>query len=214
MVEGALALGDQDAASILQPLLARYDGMNLVAGQFVAVFGSANRYLGRIASLLGEDDEADAHFRKALTMDQTMRSSVHTAETLAHHATHTCRTGDTERGLAFARQARALAEPIGQARVLRLLGTVQTGSRPDGLTHREVDVLRLLAEGLSNKEIGERLYISTNTAANHVRSILMKTGAANRTGAAMYAREHELVPRASVKPGPSSRQEGSGRPLR
>ena len=54
-------------------------------------------------------------------------------------------------------------------------------------------MLRLLAEGLSNRAIGERLYISTNTAANHVRSILIKTGAMNRTQAAMYAADHELL---------------------
>jgi DNA-binding NarL/FixJ family response regulator len=64
---------------------------------------------------------------------------------------------------------------------------------PDGLTDREVEVLRLLAAGLSNRAIGERLYISTNTAANHVRSILIKTGAANRTQAAMYAADRELL---------------------
>ena len=42
-------------------------------------------------------------------------------------------------------------------------------------------MLALLARGLSNREIGTRLFISANTAANHVRSILMKTGTANRT---------------------------------
>jgi DNA-binding CsgD family transcriptional regulator/tetratricopeptide (TPR) repeat protein len=213
MVEGALALGDADAAAALQPFLARYDGMNLVAGQFVALFGSANRYLGRIASLNGDNEVADAHFGTALRMDERMRSTVHMAETLAHRAVHRCRTGDTQGGLALAQQARALSEPIGQVRVLRLLDTLQAGGRPDGLTSREVDVLRLLAEGLSNKEIGERLYISTNTAANHVRSILMKIGATNRTGAAMYAREHDLVPQPSVRLGASPRRDGSGRPV-
>ena len=49
------------------------------------------------------------------------------------------------------------------------------------------------AGGLSNREIGARLHISGNTAANHVRSILTKTGAANRTQAAMYAATHEIV---------------------
>jgi DNA-binding NarL/FixJ family response regulator len=48
-------------------------------------------------------------------------------------------------------------------------------------------VLRLLAAGSSNKEIASRLKISENTAANHVRSILLKTGAANRTQVAMLA---------------------------
>ena len=64
---------------------------------------------------------------------------------------------------------------------------------PDGLSDREVEVLRLLASGLSNHEIGTRLHISANTAANHIRRILMKTGAANRTQAAMYAAQHQLV---------------------
>ena len=52
-------------------------------------------------------------------------------------------------------------------------------------------MLALLAEGLSNREIGARLFISANTAANHIRSILMKTGTANRTQAARYATEHD-----------------------
>jgi DNA-binding NarL/FixJ family response regulator len=64
---------------------------------------------------------------------------------------------------------------------------------PHGLTEREVDVLRLVAEGLSNREIGERLFISSNTAANHVRSILIKTDAPNRTKAAVFATEHGLL---------------------
>ena len=64
---------------------------------------------------------------------------------------------------------------------------------PSTLTPREHDVLRLLAEGLSNKEIGERLFISQNTAANHVRSILTKTGTANRTQAAVFAADEGLL---------------------
>jgi DNA-binding NarL/FixJ family response regulator len=48
-------------------------------------------------------------------------------------------------------------------------------------------VLQLLAEGRSNREIAEMLVIAENTAANHVRSILLKTGAANRTQAASRA---------------------------
>jgi DNA-binding NarL/FixJ family response regulator len=54
-------------------------------------------------------------------------------------------------------------------------------------------VLGLVAAGLSNREIAARLFISTNTAANHIRSILMKTGTTNRTQAARYATEHELA---------------------
>jgi DNA-binding CsgD family transcriptional regulator/tetratricopeptide (TPR) repeat protein len=56
-----------------------------------------------------------------------------------------------------------------------------------GLTPREVEVLRLVADGLSNREIGERLYITTKTAAVHVSNILAKVGAASRTEAATWA---------------------------
>ena len=58
---------------------------------------------------------------------------------------------------------------------------------PDGITQREVEVLRLIAAGKTDREIAEELIISVNTVGNHVRSILNKTNAANRTEAATYA---------------------------
>ncbi len=64
---------------------------------------------------------------------------------------------------------------------------------PDGLSAREVEILGLVALGLSNRDIGARLHISEHTAANHIRSILRKTGSANRTEAATYAHRHRLV---------------------
>jgi DNA-binding NarL/FixJ family response regulator len=53
--------------------------------------------------------------------------------------------------------------------------------------------VRLVSEGLSNRDIARRLFISENTAANHVRSILAKTGSENRTQAAMYAAAQGLL---------------------
>ena len=64
---------------------------------------------------------------------------------------------------------------------------------PDGLTQREVEVLRLIAVGKSNRDIANALFVSPNTVANHVRSILTKTSTANRTEAAAYARRHDLL---------------------
>ena len=58
---------------------------------------------------------------------------------------------------------------------------------PDGLTPREVEVLRLIANGKSNQEIADELIISFNTVTNHVKNILGKTGCSNRTEAAAYA---------------------------
>jgi DNA-binding NarL/FixJ family response regulator len=65
--------------------------------------------------------------------------------------------------------------------------------RPDDLSDREIEVLRLIAAGKSNREIAEELFISANTAANHVKSILAKTGSANRAEAATYASRNRLA---------------------
>ncbi|HTX96803.1 MAG TPA: AAA family ATPase [Mycobacterium sp.] len=195
MVEAALELGNREALHQLRPYVARYAGKNLVAGQFVALFGSADRYLARIAALDGDIAAAERHFVVALEMDRRMGAMVHVSETLARQALFAASHGGTEEARRLAGEARAVAAPIGQTRVVELLDSLLTpGSEgPDGLTEREVEVLRLLAEGLSNRAIGARLYISTNTAANHVRNILIKTGAANRTQAAMYAADRELL---------------------
>jgi DNA-binding CsgD family transcriptional regulator len=66
-------------------------------------------------------------------------------------------------------------------------------ARPAGLTSREVEVLRLLARGLSNKEIGERLGISRKTAGHHVEHIYTKTGTTNRALASLFAANHGLI---------------------
>ncbi|HXO08220.1 MAG TPA: response regulator transcription factor, partial [Solirubrobacteraceae bacterium] len=68
-----------------------------------------------------------------------------------------------------------------------------SGTPPDGLSWRELEILRLVAAGRSNREIGEELFISGHTVANHVRNILRKTGAANRTEAAAYAFRNALI---------------------
>jgi DNA-binding NarL/FixJ family response regulator len=101
-------------------------------------------------------------------------------------------------------QAAVLAERIGMSVLLaraRALGAREQSARtlPGGLSWREVEILQLVAAGLSNREIGKQLSISGHTVANHVRSILRKTGAANRTEAAGYAYRHALVDRPDAR---------------
>jgi DNA-binding CsgD family transcriptional regulator len=64
---------------------------------------------------------------------------------------------------------------------------------PAGLTPREVEVLRLVTYGLSNREIAERLSISRKTASNHVEHVYTKIGASNRARAALFAMKHGLM---------------------
>jgi DNA-binding NarL/FixJ family response regulator len=65
---------------------------------------------------------------------------------------------------------------------------------PSGLTAREIEVLILLARGMSNKQIAERLVITPKTAGNHVEHIYAKIDASNRAAAAMFAVQHGLLP--------------------
>jgi DNA-binding NarL/FixJ family response regulator len=64
---------------------------------------------------------------------------------------------------------------------------------PDGLTAREVEVLALLASGLSNTEIAQRLYLSNATVKTHINRIFAKTGARDRAQAVRYAYQHRLA---------------------
>lgn len=76
-----------------------------------------------------------------------------------------------------------------------LLRMKSTPSKPgQDLSKRELDVLALIVEGLSNEEIAERLVISPSTARQHVSACILKLGAANRAQAAALAVKHGLIP--------------------
>jgi HD-GYP domain-containing protein (c-di-GMP phosphodiesterase class II) len=81
------------------------------------------------------------------------------------------------------------------AAVLRAAGhrAPARGVWPGGLTSREVDVLRLLARGNSNKQIATRLVVSPKTAANHVEHIYAKLGVTSRAAATLFATQHGLL---------------------
>jgi DNA-binding NarL/FixJ family response regulator len=64
---------------------------------------------------------------------------------------------------------------------------------PAGLTSREVDILRLLARGMSNKQIAHALVISPKTTSSHVEHIYAKLGVTNRALASLFAAKHGLI---------------------
>ncbi len=202
-----VSLGDTTRAATLYHLLSPYAGRTIVVGGGVVCYGAASRYLGMLATTMARWDEAVQHFEDALAMNTRMDARPWLAHTqyqyarmlLARHQSDdpAQATPLLEAALATAQELgmRALAERITQQVSPHLppaplfLGVTAALS---ALSQREVDVLRLVALGKSNRDIAETLYISLNTVATHVRSILTKTGCANRTAAAAYAMHHGL----------------------
>ena len=201
LAEASAVVGDSALAALVYPEMAPLSRGNVVVGHGVACYGAADRFLGLLATTLGELDRAAAHFEQAMTINRRMGARTWLAHTMFAYG----RTLLTRRGPGDARHASQLladaavvAEQIGMPTLLRrarALGAPGAGTSrlPDDLTGREVEILRLVAAGLSNRGIGEQLNISGHTVANHIRSILRKTGAANRTEATGYAYRHSLV---------------------
>jgi DNA-binding CsgD family transcriptional regulator len=201
LTEACAALGDQATAALVYPELEPHAGENLMIGHLVACYGAADRHLGMLAGTLGEWDRAEEHFQRATEFNRRTGMVTWLGHTLHQRAQARLARGDGSGAAALLAEAAALAEdhrlPALLARV-RALGSpappaARPAAPPDGLSSREVQILALVARGLSNREIGGTLHISEHTAANHVRSILRKTGCANRTQAASYAHRHGLV---------------------
>lgn len=198
LTDACSVLEDEATAALLYPELLAYAGSNLMIGHIVACHGATDRQLGMLAATLGDWDRAESHFEHALARNRGMGADTWVAHTAYGYGRMLARRGEP-RAAELLSEAGALARRIGMPALLariQALG-VWSSSRPpgppDGLSYREVQVLGLVAQGLSNREIGASLIISEHTAANHVRSILRKTSCANRTEAASYAHRHSLV---------------------
>jgi two-component system nitrate/nitrite response regulator NarL len=78
-------------------------------------------------------------------------------------------------------------------RLLKLITTVESGEPKPVLSERELEILRMVADGKSNHAIAEQLSISENTVKYHLKNILQKLGVSNRTEAAMRAMQQGLL---------------------
>ncbi|HLA65469.1 MAG TPA: LuxR C-terminal-related transcriptional regulator, partial [Candidatus Saccharimonadales bacterium] len=164
------------------------------------------RLLGDAAALLGERARAQAYYQQALEVCAEIGFRPEIALTHLQLAELLLGEGSGGRAEAVGHLDFAIEEfrAMGMQPALeRALGLREDQQRaaaprtrpayPAGLSAREVEVLRLVAAGKSNRYIADALVISLNTVVRHVSNIFSKTGAANRVEAASYASRHGLL---------------------
>ncbi len=208
LADACSLLGEAEHAALVYRELAPLSGTTILFPPVAVCYGAADRYLGMLATTMRAWKPAAHHFGVALELNERMGTPVWLAHTQYQYARMLLDRdgpGDEQHARKLLAQARATATGIGMATLVGRIDELQAPEAqpaspvptphvpPDGLTARELEVLRLVAQGASNRDIGRALFISEHTAANHVRSILTKTGCANRTEAAAYAHRHALL---------------------
>jgi DNA-binding CsgD family transcriptional regulator len=194
-------LGNATRAADVRERLESYADRNIVIGRVGALcLGPAAYFLGLLDLTLGQPDLAVRRFQHAATLAARIQARPIIAmsrEGQARALLVRNRPGDHQQAQALLAEVVATAEALGihglGERSNAVLKELEAPAWPAGLTGREVEVLRLIAAGHSNKAIAQALYISPNTVLRHVSNIFTKTGVANRAEAAAYATRHGLT---------------------
>lgn len=193
MATAALARGDRATAAEHYPALAGRKGSLLL------LTVSMDRLLGNLSAAMQNDEAAERHFEESLKWlrragyrpDLGWACHDYAAMLLAKRGgldrAKVTRLMDESTAIASALSMRPLMERLVE---LKAISDARRGGRPiypDGLTEREVEVLRLVAAGKSNREIAGALVISEHTVARHVSNVFAKAGVSSRAEATAYA---------------------------
>ena len=192
---GALVAAELGRDEDLRTLLGRLEPFRLehAVGEGVFYLGPVELALGRGAAALGHLDLAVADLRFAAEQADRAGAPGFVAEARYHLAKALVARqapGDAEEALSAAGEADRLARALRMAAYVERTGALVThlgAARPAPLSPREVEVVGLVAEGLTNRQIAERLVISERTAQNHVQHILTKLGFATRSQIAAWS---------------------------
>jgi DNA-binding CsgD family transcriptional regulator/tetratricopeptide (TPR) repeat protein len=169
---------------------------------------ATSRVLGLLAHAVGQTRRAWNHFERALAFCRASGFTPELAWTCHDYAAALLDGGTRDartKAAALLSEGERIATTLGLVPLCKRIAgfreryRLRLARQPAGLTTRELEVLRLIANGKSNKEIAEALFISTHTVAVHVARVLEKTGSSNRTAAVAYATRHHLLE--STRPG-------------
>ena len=160
---------------------------------------AAHRLLGQVETAARHFGEAETQLRESVSLADACGAPFERALTLLELAELRAAEGRIEDARVLLAEVRAVCEPLGAKPTLERVAelearlVVKPTDRPFGLSEREVEVLRLVAEGLTNPEVAEQLYLSPRTVGQHLRNIYNKLGVNTRAAATRLAVEHELV---------------------
>jgi DNA-binding CsgD family transcriptional regulator len=188
----AAELGRYDDVTALLDRLEAFRGEH-ATGNGVAYLGPIELTLGHGAAALGRLDRAIDDLAGAAERADHAGAPGFVAEAGYHLAAALLardQPGDRDRAQAVARDADRLARTLGMAayteRTAALVAQLDRGGHPAALSPREAEVAALVAEGLTNRQIAQRLVISERTAQNHVQHILTKLGFTTRSQIAAW----------------------------
>ena len=162
---------------------------------------AANRFLGELDTENGAFVSARNHLAEALALADACQAPFERALTLAAMAELAVAVGERNAARVPLTEARAICEPLGAKPTLARLSALETRLSaastpkpryPAGLSAREVEVLRLVSQGLTDAEVAEQLFLSPRTVSQHLRSVYNKLGVNSRTAATRFAMEHDL----------------------
>jgi DNA-binding CsgD family transcriptional regulator/tetratricopeptide (TPR) repeat protein len=170
---------------------------------------AARRFLGEIATSEGDLAEAGRHLDAAQALTDLCDAPLERLLTHLARAELLTVRRDAAGAASALDAARVIARPLGLVPALERADTIQArleasatpaeretatgGADTAGLSPREVEVLQLVARGLTDAEVGTRLYISPRTVARHLQSVYNKLAVNSRTAAAAFAFERGLV---------------------
>jgi ATP/maltotriose-dependent transcriptional regulator MalT len=156
----------------------------------------ASRASGAVLLADGDPRGALLEFRQSWNLWHELQVPYEAARVRILIALASWKLGDKETALLEVAAARQAFQTLGAAVDLSHVDTLlpKDGSQPASpLTARELEVLRLVASGMTNRKIGEKLRISEKTVARHLSNIFTKLDLYSRTAAAAYAYDHHLV---------------------
>ena len=163
---------------------------------------AAHRVLGELATDSGRFPEATEHVEKSLALAEACEAQYERALALISKARLLAARGNPEEARAVLDEVREICGPLEAGPALKRASELEEGleelrtrapSAPAGLTKRELEVLRLLAGGMSNQEIAESLVLSEHTVHRHVANVLGKLGVSSRTAAVAQAAKLDLL---------------------